>query len=274
MEEKMPNTNVENNVEKKNSTETSTPKKVVKKEINTFKSLYDIDVSSHLEDKNGLSYLSWSWAWAELCKVYPDAEYEIVHFPSKENPNVMVPFKDLGSLGCLVYTRITVNDVTKEMSLPVMDAANKPMMTEEYKYTVLDRKTNTHVERKVAAYNIMDINKTCWRCFVKNIAMFGLGLKVYSGDDLPPEIDPVTGEVLAPKYRALKKSGKNSTDSTPALASKAQLDYIKKLYSETEINAILKKYKIDKFENLNKSQATKLIEHRTKKVKEKNEENS
>lgn len=126
-----------------------------------FNKVSSIDVSKMTEEKNGLTYLSWAMAWKEFCKVYPNARYEIV-----KNDNNLPYFKD-DEVGYMVYTRVTVDELTHEMWLPVLDFKNKPMMKP----------------------NMFDINKTVMRCLTKNLAMFGLGLHVYTGEDLPSEDD-------------------------------------------------------------------------------------
>lgn len=136
-----------------------------------FNKVSSIDVSKMTEEKNGLTYLSWAMAWKEFCKVYPNARYEIV-----KNENNLPYFKD-DEVGYMVYTRVTVDELTHEMWLPVLDFKNKPMMKP----------------------NMFDINKTVMRCLTKNLAMFGLGLHVYTGEDLPSEDD--TPEPKQPKKK-------------------------------------------------------------------------
>lgn len=136
-----------------------------------FNKVSNIDVSKMTEEKNGLTYLSWAMAWKEFCKVYPNARYEIV-----KNEKNLPYFKD-DEVGYMVYTRVTVDELTHEMWLPVLDLKNKPMMKP----------------------NMFDINKTVMRCLTKNLAMFGLGLHVYTGEDLPSEDD--TPEPKQPKKK-------------------------------------------------------------------------
>lgn len=150
----------------------------------TFKTLNTIDVNGHVEQKNGLNYLSWAWAWAELKKRYPDASYEIERFDGK-------PYLFDEKTGYMVFTKLTVQGETYEMWLPVMDGANKAMLDRPYAYKakVWDKKTKGYIEvtRSVKVATMFDINKTIMRCLVKNIAMFGLGLYIYAGEDLPEQ---------------------------------------------------------------------------------------
>lgn len=148
------------------------------KQRNVFDVLNEINVNDHVEQKNTgkavLSYLSWSWAWAEVKKRYPDAQYEI-----RLNENNLPYFSS--NLGIMVYTSVTINNVTHIMWLPVMDGANNAMKEEPYEVTT---KFGT---KTIAAATMMDVNKTVMRCLTKNLAMFGLGLYIYSGEDLPEE---------------------------------------------------------------------------------------
>lgn len=150
-----------------------------------FEQLYSLDVSKKTEKKNNLTYLSWAWAWAEFIKVCPDAKYEVKKFDDK-------PYIYDDKLGYMVFTSVTVGDDTKEMWLPVMDGANKAMKDHPYKYQARQKNWQTGkievVEKTVEPATMFDINKTLMRCLTKNIGMFGLGLYIYAGEDLPEEI--------------------------------------------------------------------------------------
>lgn len=141
-----------------------------------FEKLYSIDCSKYIEQKNGLNYLSWANAWAEFKKVHPNATYEVVKF---ENG---LPYAYDENTGYMVYTKVTVDGLTHEMWLPVMDGNNKAMKSKPY--TVKTK----YKEIPVSAATMFDVNKTIMRCLTKNLAMFGLGLYVYSGEDLPEDM--------------------------------------------------------------------------------------
>lgn len=147
-----------------------------------FEELFKVDVTSKVEKKktgkSELSYLSWAWAWAEVKKRYPEAEYTIERF-ANELPYVYDEYT-----GYMVFTTVTIGNMKHEMWLPVMDGANKAMKSESYTY-----KTK-YEEKTVEAATMFDINKTIMRCLVKNLAMHGLGLYIYAGEDLP-ETEPV-----------------------------------------------------------------------------------
>lgn len=143
-----------------------------------FDELSGLNVNDRTEKKKvqgtELTYLSWPWAWAEVKKRYPDAHYEIW-----KNENGL-PYTEDPQTGYMVFTSVTINGITHEMWLPVMDGANKAMKRAPYQYTTKYSGTKT-----VEAASMMDINKTIMRCLVKNLAMFGLGLYIYAGEDLP-----------------------------------------------------------------------------------------
>lgn len=139
---------------------------------NIFEELYDINVTDKVEQKNGLNYLSWAYAWAEVKKRDGNANYKIIMFDNK-------PYIYDEKLGYMVCTEVTIFNQTLQMWLPVMDGANKAMLSEPYTYTT------KYGEKTVESATMFDVNKTLMRCLVKNIAMFGLGLSLYTGEDLP-----------------------------------------------------------------------------------------
>lgn len=143
----------------------------------SFEKLYQINVNDKTEEKNGLTYLSWAYAIAEFKKVHPNMTYEVKKF---ENG---LPYVYDENTGYMVFTSITVDGLTHEMWLPVMDSANNAMKSEPYSF-----KTKYGKEVSVNAATMFDINKTIMRCLVKNMAMFGLGLYIYSGEDLPEDM--------------------------------------------------------------------------------------
>jgi len=157
-----------------------------------FKKLFEINCNDKTEKKsNGsteLTYLSWTYAWSEVKKIYPDASYEILKFGESQLPYI---FDE--KTGYMVFTRVTIEGITHEMWLPVMDSANKAMKDKSYTYKVkkynYQTKEYTTVEKEVQSATMFDINKTIMRCLTKNLAMFGLGLYIYAGEDLPESVE-------------------------------------------------------------------------------------
>ena len=142
-----------------------------------FDELNAINVNDKTEKKKSggteLTYLSWTWAWAEVKKRYPEAHYEIVMHDG-------LPYVYDENTGYMVFTTVTIDGITHMMWLPVMDGANKAMKNQPYTYA-----TKYNGEKTVDAATMFDVNKTIMRCLVKNLAMFGLGLYIYAGEDLP-----------------------------------------------------------------------------------------
>ena len=132
---------------------------------NYFKELNSINVNEHTESKNGLTYLSWAWAWGELKKRYPDAFYTV--YENKDGWNY---FHDGGT--CWVKTGVTINGIEHIEELPIMDFKNK----------------------SIVASNITssDANKAIQRSLTKACARHGLGLYIYEGEDLPEETKEVS----------------------------------------------------------------------------------
>lgn len=161
-----------------------------------FAELYSLDVGKYVEKKQGLSYLTWSYAWAEFKKVYPDAVYEV-----KKDENGRCYFGD-AEIGYMVYTSVTAGGLTYEMWLPVMDNANKAMKLSVYTYQTRSG------EKSVEAISMFDINKAVMRCLVKNLAMFGLGLYIYAGEDLPEDIREYICSECGAEIKGAKKDGK------------------------------------------------------------------
>ena len=184
-----------------------TPEEIWKKEQESlFKKFIQLNVNEHTETKNDLTYLSWAWAWQETLKICPTATYEIKHFADKDN--VLRCYQYDPILGYMVFTSVTVNGLTREMWLPVMDGANKAMLDHPYTYKVKkyewDEAKHRNIfkgqyeEKTVEQATMFDVNKTIMRCLTKNLAMFGLGIYIYAGEDLPIELgEPITAKQKA-----------------------------------------------------------------------------
>jgi len=157
---------------KSKSTSRKTTAKTTTKKLSTFEKLSAINVNKFVEKKNGLTYLSWAFAWSETKKNCPDATYTIGETDYDE------------ATGFMCHTSVTIDGETLEMWLPVMDGKNKSM--KKHKYTYPTR----YGEKEVEPATTFDINKTIMRCLVKNLAMFGLGIYIYAGEDLPVVEEP------------------------------------------------------------------------------------
>ena len=125
---------------------------------NYFNTLNDINVNGKTEQKNGLTYLSWAWAWGEVKKLFPDATYTI--YENKDGWNYHTDGRT-----CWVKTGVTVNGIEHIEYLPVMDYKNRSIPAGE-----------------VTSF---DVNKAIQRSLTKAVARHGLGLYIYAGEDLP-----------------------------------------------------------------------------------------
>jgi len=180
-----------------------------------FEKLTATNVNEHIEkketgkDKFGnkieLSYLSWTWAWDYFKKTCPDAKYEIKEWDGK-------PYLFDEKTGYMVQTSITACGETHTMWLPVMDSTNHAMLDKPY---VVKTKFK---DITVSAATMFDINKTIMRCLVKNMAMFGLGLYIFAGEDLPSDTDE------EPQPKPTPKAKKADTDINDLVGDEIPFD--------------------------------------------------
>jgi hypothetical protein len=171
-----------------------------KKVQTTFEKLSAINVNKFVEKKNGLTYLSWAFAWSETKKNCPSATYSIGQTEYDDH------------IGFMCHTSVTIDDETLEMWLPVMDSKNQSMKKTAYSYQT------RYGQKEVAAATTFDINKTIMRCLVKNLAMFGLGIYIYAGEDMPQE-----SEVVSSKTPTNGVSKEPSKDAKPTLDVKSEM---------------------------------------------------
>lgn len=118
--------------------------------------LLAINVNSHTEKKNGLTYLSWAWAWTEVLKLDPAAKWEAHEWNG-------LPAMFLPDGSAMVKVSVTINGDTKTCPLPVMDHRNKAIKQPD----------------------AFAINNATMRALAKAISMHGLGLYIYAGEDIP-----------------------------------------------------------------------------------------
>lgn len=207
-----------------------------------FNALSNLDLSDKCEKRESLIYVSWSNAWSEFKSAYPSATYQIL-----KNENGLPYFSD-PNLGIMVFTEVTVDDITHQMWLPVMDSKNKAMKLTPYNYQVWDNYKKAYVEKTVQAASMFDINKTLMRCLVKNLAMFGLGLYIFQGDDLPEKsADDTTSSVPQQTVRPVQqpvdplagiKNAINSANDVTTLMS-FYLDHQGEIEANPSIKALL-----------------------------------
>ena len=178
-------------------------------DVSIFTKLNGIDVSSKVKTKNGLTYLSWSSAVAEVKKLYPDMEVKIY-------PQIMDQFgntrfwHDDGKTGW-VEVGVTINGKEEREVLAIMDFKNKSIPTENITST--------------------DANKAIKRCMVKAIALHGMGLYVYEGEDLPEDVTKAA-QLQTEILELMKK--KIGTASDKEAVKKKIADYAKSAEKEAD----------------------------------------
>lgn len=197
-----------------------------------FNKLNGINVNEYTEKKNGLTYLTWANAWAEVKKIYPDAQYTIKRFENS------LPYVYDENTGYMVFTDVTIEGITYEMWLPVMDGANKSMKAMPYKYQT------KYGEKTVEAATMFDINKTIMRCLVKNLAMFGLGLYIYAGEDLPETQTTKEREIISEQQamtlESLLKSKYDDETITKTLKDGYKVNNVRELDTKQYVDIVKK----------------------------------
>ena len=200
-------------------------------EKTTFASIWatlsQVDVSDRIEKKQNLSFLSWSWAWGTLMEHYPQAEYSFQE-PAESQRD--------GSV--MVYCTVTIDGLSRQMWLPVMDFKNQAISNPD----------------------AVQVNKAKMRCLVKCLAMFGLGHYIYAGEDLPS----------AEADKAAEKIAKERAESIKP-ANIEQLVRIDELIKETDADVEIfhKYFRVDGIAELTATQAdVAILKLETKKAEQ------
>lgn len=204
-------------------------------EGNSFARLNSINVSAHVERKGQFSYLSWPYAVAELRKADRTAFWDVKRFDG-------LPYLATET-GFYVEVAVTVQGVTLSQVHPVLDARNKPMFEP----------------------TAFDINSSIQRCLVKAIALHGLGLYIYAGEDLPTEQSQEPREEQKPKTATAKVP--TPIRSRVVTISATQQAQITRLLNETgaELNRLLEYFGVDQLDQIKSSEFPRVIrslEHR------------
>ena len=197
-------------------------------EQHLFKQLAAIDVSHYVEKKGQFNYLSWPYAVAQLRLADPQASWEVRRFDDK--PYLMT------ELGYFVEVAVTVQGLTLSQIHPVLDGRNQPIIQP----------------------TPFDINTSIQRALVKAIALHGLGLNVYAGEDLPTHIEegvgPLTKPTKTPRVESIRPT------SGGAVTEK-QLSYIKHLLqvTDSDVDSLLSYFGFDSLESIPRADASRVI---------------
>jgi len=190
-----------------------------------FEVLNSINVNEHTEQRNGLTYLSWAWAWAEVKKRYPGATYTIY-----ENADGL--FYHTDGMTAWVKTGVTIEGLEHIEYLPVMDFKNKSIPLE-----------------KITSF---DVNKAIQRSLTKALARHGMGLYIYAGEDLPEEEKKAKDE----ERKAQEEVAKQKIDEVKvnALREKMKADKVDEA-------ALLTICKLEKLEDMTEAVFRNVIDH-------------
>ena len=154
------------------------------KKPSMFEQLDSINVNSYTEKKGQFTYLSWAWAVRELLKVDPYATWVVHKWGGDDDVNSR-PYMETEA-GYFVQVTVTVNDVERTQVHPVLDNRNQ----------------------SIKEPNAFQINTSIQRCLAKAIALHGLGLYIYAGEDLP-HVTPLSGEQKKELLDVATKLGKD-----------------------------------------------------------------
>jgi hypothetical protein len=189
----------------------------------TFATLNAINVNEHVEKKGNFSYLSWPYAVQQLRLADPTARWEVKRFADD------LPYQKT-ELGVFVEVSVTVQGITLSQIHPVLDAKNKPLLEP----------------------SAFDINTSIQRCLVKAVALHGLGLYIYAGEDLPHGESNGSG---------VARPSRPATQGNAVLLTDKQLGYINKLVAETktDVQQLLAFFQFDSLEHIPKSEVNRVI---------------
>ena len=136
--------------------------------MSLFEKLSKVNVNKHKKKKGQFDYLSWPLAIQELLKICPDASWQVHEYQNEDG--LVAPYMTTNA-GCFVRVSVTCDEIIRSQVHPVTDNRNQT----------------------IAQPTAQDINTSIQRCLAKAIALHGLGLYIYAGEDLP-EPDELNSE--------------------------------------------------------------------------------
>jgi len=208
---------------------------------NPFRTLFKIDVAQYVEKKGQFSYLSWPFAVSQLRLADPSATWEVKRFDG-------LPYLAC-DIGVFVEVAVTVQGVTLSQIHPVLDSRNRP----------------------IAAPTAFDINTSIQRCLVKAIALHGLGLNIYAGEDLPDtsaeEVPskpaaPVTPFPKRPAPTVVPNEKPTSSGDDTEILTSTQLKLLKKTITEYGVDVVrlIAYFGFTSLETIPKNQVNRVIQ--------------
>jgi len=197
----------------------------MEKQAKLFKLLNGVNVNKYVDKKQSLSYLKWMEGFRILHNYVEAVEYRVIDSEGYQ-------YFD-SPLGIYVKTEVSVwfegEKITKSFTLPVLDFSNNPMYSTEGKVIRFKKE----IDRPIA--NMFDINSTIQRCYIKTIAMLGLGSYIYSGFEQPETENMIDAKVIDGKQQEQERKNKIWADFNSLLKK-----------NKIEIEEYLTKNKIDK----------------------------
>jgi len=179
------------------------PEQRKKKAAEIWQTLSAIDVSQHVQKRQGLSFLSWAWAWGVLMEHYPQASVSFERFDGLD----VMTYAD-GT--CSVHVTVEIDGITREMWLPVMDHRHK-------------------AQPNPTSRQISDAKQ---RASCKALALFGLAHYIYAGEDLPPQDTPEAAPLARPRPSAPQGPSSPETQALQARIEAHQTQH--DLYEDDE----------------------------------------
>jgi hypothetical protein len=169
--------------------------------------LLKLNVNEHVEKKQNLSYLSWAWAWAEALKADPAATFEVKTFRQAVKDTYQeFPYMDVNGTA-MVWVTVTMFGKAMTCFLPVMNHRNQPIQNPDS----------------------FQVNTAIMRCMTKGLALHGLGLYIYAGEDLPEDApaEPVIVKAVTPDGTAMADVQVNTgqADANAELFAEGMMTY-------------------------------------------------
>lgn len=208
---------------------------------NVFETLSAINVSGKTEKKNGLTYLSWAYAWGEVKKLYPNATYKVYERDTQWGP--VNYFTD--GRTCWVKVGVTIDGLEHVEMLPIMDYRNKAIPLDKV--------------------DSCSTNKTIQRAITKACGRHGMGLYIYAGEDYPEcesQVQPVQ-----PVNKPIEKAQPQAQPQAPVKDTRPvtpqMVDFIRKTIEEHHIDKsfVFGKYKVKDIEGLKVYQANHICKN-------------
>lgn len=166
--------------------------------------LLKLNVNDHVEKKQNLSYLSWAWAWAEALKADPAATFTVKTF--LRDHYTEMPYMDVNGTA-MVWVTVTMFGKPMTCFLPVMNHRNQPIQNPDS----------------------FQVNTAIMRCMTKGLALHGLGLYIYAGEDLPEDApaEPVIVKAVTPDGTAMADVQVNTgqADANAELFAEGMMTY-------------------------------------------------